>query len=142
MASTPGYPPQTLLGFDFGRKRTGVAVGQMITRSASALVTLHSRDGRPDWSGIGELIAQWQPDALVVGVPLHMDGSEQDMTRAARRFCRQLEGRFHLPVFEAEERLTSYAAEHGAGQHPGEIDKLAAQLILQDWLEQQETSDL
>jgi putative Holliday junction resolvase len=133
---------QTLLGFDYGRKRIGVAVGQQITRSATALTTVRARDGKPDWPAIGQLIAEWKPDALVVGIPYHMDGTEQDMTRAARRFCRQLEGRFRLPVYQADERLTSYIVESSLpaksnnGHH--DIDPLAARLILQDWLQQKE----
>lgn len=136
MAKIPD-PPQTLLGFDFGKKKTGVAVGQALTCTASPLTTLHSRQGKQDWLSIGRLIEEWKPDGLVVGIPYHMDGSEQTMTLAAQKFCRQLEGRYHLPVYEAEERLTSCAAEQDAGKHSKDIDKLAAQLILQDWLQQQ-----
>lgn len=125
----------TLLGFDYGRKRIGVAVGQSLTATASALTTVHARDGKPDWPAIGRLVAEWKPGALVVGIPYHMDGSEQDMTRAAERFCRQLEGRYRLPVYRAEERLSSYIVEsgHAGGQA---VDPLAAQVILQDWLQQ------
>lgn len=129
--------PQTLLGFDFGEKRTGVAVGQALTRTASGLTTLHSRQGKQDWSSISRIIEEWKPDGLVVGIPYHMDGSEQAMTLKTQKFCRQLEGRYHLPVYEAEERLTSCAVEQDAGKHGKDIDKLAAQLILQDWLQRQ-----
>ena len=72
---------QTLLGFDYGRKRIGVAVGQCVTQSATALATVSARDGKPDWTAITRLLEEWKPDALVVGIPYHMDGSEQDMTR-------------------------------------------------------------
>ena len=85
---------------------------------------------------------EWKPDALVVGIPYHMDGSEQDITRAARRFCRQLEGRYRLPVYEADERLSSFIVESGLStQRNGgrDIDPLAAQVILQDWLQQQKS---
>lgn len=132
---------KTLLGFDYGRKRIGVAVGQQLTRSATALTTVRARDGKPDWPAINRLIEEWQPDALVVGIPYHMDGTEQDMTHAARRFCRQLEGRYRRPVHQADERLTSFIVESNlpANNHTRQaIDPLAARLILQDWLQQNE----
>lgn len=136
-AGNPGAT--TLLGFDYGRQRIGVAVGQSLTATASALTTVRARDGKPDWPAIGRLVAEWNPGALVVGIPYHMDGSEQDMTRAAERFCRQLEGRYRLPVYRAEERLSSYIVEQSrtADSERQAIDPLAAQVILQDWLQQQ-----
>ena len=140
MATSPATT-QTLLGFDYGRKRIGVAVGQQVTRSATALTTVSARDGKPDWPAITRLIEEWKPDALVVGTPYHMDGSEQDMTRAAQRFCRQLEGRYHLPVHPADERLSSYIVASGlpgSGKAGQTIDPLSAQVILQDWLQQKE----
>ena len=131
--------PRTLLGFDFGTKRIGVAVGQELTRTATALATLTSPDGGPDWQEITRLIEEWQPDALVVGLPLNLDGSESESSRLARRFGNRLAGRYNLPVFTADERLSSTEAEAIlAEQGPVEkadIDKLAAQLILQSWLE-------
>ena len=133
---------QTLLGFDYGCKRIGVAVGQRLTQSATALSTVSARDGKPDWSAITRLMEEWKPDALVVGIPYHMDGSEQDITRAARRFCRQLEGRYRLPVYEADERLSSFIVESGLSTQRNagrDIDPLAAQVILQDWLQQQKS---
>jgi len=131
--------PQTVLGFDYGKVRTGVAVGQSVTGTATALTTLTSRNHKPDWDGIAALISEWRPDALVVGIPVHMDGSEQEMTQAARKFGRQLHGRFQLPVYEAEERLSSMEAEQhlGSNNDKGAIDREAARLILQSWLEQQ-----
>ena len=132
---------QTLLGFDYGRKRIGVAVGQELTQSATALTTVRAHDGRPDWSAIERLLEEWQPDALVVGIPYHMDGSDQPMTQAARRFSRQLRGRYRLPVYEVDERLSSYIVETGlSGRTTAspDIDPLAAQIILQDWLQQKE----
>ena len=130
-------PTQTLLGFDYGRKRIGVAVGQQLTCSATALTTVQARDGKPDWPAITRLLEEWKPDALVVGIPYHMDGTEQDMTHAAQRFSRQLEGRYKLPVHCAEERLTSYVVESGLNDKTGKtaIDPLSAQVILQDWLQ-------
>lgn len=140
MARQRQQPPPagatTLLGFDYGRKRIGVAVGQSLTATANALTTISAREGKPDWPAITRLVAEWKPGALVVGIPYHMDGSEQDMTRAAERFCRQLEGRYRLPVYRAEERLSSYIVEQRLGGRQA-IDPLAAQVILQDWLQQQ-----
>ena len=131
--------PQIVLGFDYGKVRTGIAVGQSITGTATALTTLTSRNQKPDWEGIATLIKEWQPDALVVGIPVHMDGSEQEMTEAARKFGRQLHGRFNLPIYEAEERLSSMEAEQQLGKDcdKAAIDREAARLILQSWLEQQ-----
>jgi putative Holliday junction resolvase len=131
--------PRTLLGFDFGTRRIGVAVGQELTRTATALVTLTSRDGGPDWAAISRLIEEWQPAALVVGLPLNLDGSESESSRLARRFGNRLAGRYNLPVFTADERLSSSEAEALLADQgrfdKADIDKLAAQLILQGWLE-------
>lgn len=140
---TTTAPPQTLLGFDYGSRRIGVAVGQRITRTASALTTLAALDGQPDWHEIETLIATWQPDALVVGLPLTLDGSHSDTTRAAERFARRLHGRFHLPAYLHDERLSSHAAEHWSTERSGKtapghtLDHVAAQIILQDWLDSQ-----
>jgi putative Holliday junction resolvase len=134
----PLQPAQTLLGFDFGSRRIGVAVGQRITGTASALTTLAARDGQPDWNQISKLLETWQPQALVVGQPLQLDGSRSDITAAAERFARRLEGRFRLPVYLCDERLSSHAAEHWSdtrNAHRGGLDAAAAQIILQDWLD-------
>jgi putative Holliday junction resolvase len=135
--------PRTFLCFDFGTKRIGIAVGQELTRTATALITLNSPDGGPDWAGISKLIEEWQPDALVVGLPLYLDGSESETARLARRFGNRLTGRYNLPVFTADERLSSSEAEAilaSQGRYEkADIDKLAAQLILQSWLEAQTT---
>ncbi|MEE9423080.1 MAG: Holliday junction resolvase RuvX [Gammaproteobacteria bacterium] len=133
---------QALLGFDFGKKRIGVATGQTITQSANPLITLSAKQGAPDWEAIETLIQEWQPNALVVGIPYHMDGSEQPMTLAAERFCRQLEGRFNLPVHRADERLSSVQAESllkEQGDSSSKIDAVAAQIILESWLQQKGT---
>ncbi|MDH5784274.1 MAG: Holliday junction resolvase RuvX [Chromatiales bacterium] len=137
--------PRTLLGFDFGTKRIGIAVGQELTRTATALVTLDSPDGGPDWVGISRLIEEWRPDALVVGLPLNLDGSESETARLAQRFGNRLAGRYNLPVFTADERFSSSEAEAllaAQGRFDkADIDKLAAQLILQGWLEAQLTDN-
>lgn len=135
-------PDQVLLGFDFGEKRIGVATGQSVTRSAHPLLTLPARQGSPDWTRIEALIREWRPGALVVGIPYHMDGSEQAMTQAAERFCRRLEGRFQLPVYRAEERLSSIQAESvlkESGQSADQVDAVAAQIILESWLQPKAT---
>ena len=131
---------QTLLGFDFGVQRIGVAVGQELTGTASALTTLRARDGNPDWNMVSELIRTWRPDALVVGFPLHADGSESNLTRRVKRFIKQLEDRYKLPVHPMDERLSSYAAaqERGEGSHilkSRGTDAVAAREILQSWLQ-------
>lgn len=135
-----------LMGFDFGRARIGVAVGNRATVSATALITVGGRNG-PDWVAIERLLAEWQPAALVVGVPTHMDGSADEMTTAAQGFISELETRFGLPVHPADERLSSREAaarlresrRSGARTRrvrKGDEDSLAAQLILQGWMEQ------
>jgi len=130
----------TLLGFDFGLQRIGVAVGQELTGTATALATVRSCNGKPDWDMITELIRTWQPDALVVGLPLHADGSESGFTRSVKRFILQLEDRYKLPVHPMDERLSSYAAaQHvGEGEHELKsrgIDAVAAKEILVSWLQ-------
>lgn len=131
---------QTLLGFDFGLQRIGVAAGQDITGTATALSTVKSRDGQPDWKIISELMQTWRPDALVVGLPRHDDGTDSDITESVRRFIRQLEGRYRLPVYTMDERLSSQAAREQLDNHDDPeaakgIDAIAARIILQDWLE-------
>jgi len=127
----------TVLGFDYGTRRIGVAVGQTITRSATPLLTLTSRDEAPDWNRITALIEEWKPSALVVGLPYNMDDTEAEIAPRARRFARQLEGRYHLPVHMVDERLTSLEAERMLGpgaEEDGRVDALAAVLILETWL--------
>lgn len=129
-----------LLGFDYGTRRIGVAVGQTLTGAARPLTIVRARDGKPDWEAISRLIAEWQPTALVVGLPVHMDGTEHERTARARRFGNQLAGRYNLPVHRVDERLTSYAAElelRAQGKGGEALDAVAAQLILQSWLDAQ-----
>ena len=129
-------PPQTLLAFDFGKRRIGVAVGQTLTETASPLETVPVKRSAPDWDAISRLIQTWQPDALVVGNPLNMDGSEQTLTRDARRFGNQLRGRFNLPVHAADERLSTVEARSRMaeqGRLGREDDPVAAQIILETW---------
>jgi putative Holliday junction resolvase len=126
----------TLLGFDYGERRIGVAVGQTLTGTATALATLPARDGEPDWQRLAVLLEEWHPDALVVGLPLNMDGSEQTLTQRARRFGNRLRGRHRLPVHFADERLSTREArgrERGVPPREGR-DALAAEVILEGWM--------
>ncbi|MBE9567882.1 MAG: Holliday junction resolvase RuvX [Proteobacteria bacterium] len=134
----------SVLGFDYGKKRIGLATGQTITRSATPCKTINQVDGNPDWSAIGDEIREWKPQALIVGMPYFTDGSENRMTAAARQFCYELEKRFNLPVYEMNEALSSQHAEEILRQHTKinqqnkhEIDKMAAAVIVQRWLDQQ-----
>ena len=133
----------TYLGFDFGRKHIGVAVGRGEVRLAHALDTVAVHSDRPDWDHITRLIQEWRPSALVVGLPLNMDDSENDMTQAAKKFGNRLQGRYNLPVHMVDERLTSVMAKNTlqeAGvpfkRRKSSIDKLAAQAILQAFLDE------
>lgn len=134
--------PLSVLAFDFGTHKIGVAVGQSVTGSATALPELKASNGQPDWNQVATLISQWQPDAFVVGVPVNMDGSEFDLTQRARKFGQRLHGRFGKPWFPMDERLTSFEARELARAQPkgksrgqGLVDSLAASLILQSWFE-------
>ncbi|MCX4192471.1 Holliday junction resolvase RuvX [Methylophaga sp. OBS1] len=135
---------RTILGFDFGMKNIGIAVGQELTRTANPLTAIKARDGIPDWDQIAKLLSEWQPALLIVGLPLNMDGTEQEMTAAARRFGNRLHGRFQLPVEWQDERLSTYEALDHLGirskmdsRQRSDVDQLSAQLILQSWLNQQ-----
>jgi putative Holliday junction resolvase len=129
--------PRTLLGFDYGERSIGVAVGQTLTGTATALGTVAVRRRQPDWATISRIVEEWRPDGLVVGEPLNMDGTTQTMTRRAQRFGRQLAERYRLPVFAADERLSTREArwrmaaegDTARADHP-----LAAQIILETWL--------
>ena len=129
-----------LMSFDFGKKRIGVAIGQTVTQTARPLVTLNAKDGIPDWQTITPLINKWRPDAIVVGIPLNMDGSEQPITASARTFANTLKAQYNLPVFEMDERLTTKDARERIfseggykALQEGQVDQVAAQLILQNW---------
>lgn len=131
----------TVLAFDFGLRQIGLAVGNASLGTCEPLAVLRARDGTPDWLEIARRIEEWQPARLLVGEPLHMDGSDSDMTHRARRFARRLEGRFGLPVTMVDERLTSHEAKSRAREkgHHGDyraapIDAEAASLILESWL--------
>lgn len=130
------------LGFDFGYKRIGVAVGQRLTGSASPLSTLDAKLGVPQWDLIQSLIKQWRPTAMVVGLPTCIDGTEQYTTAASRGFARQLRKRFELPVHLVDERLSTMEARAHLFETGGyrkikksEVDSIAACVILEQWLQ-------
>lgn len=135
----------TLLGFDFGNKKIGVAVGQTTTGTANALATLRSVNQTPDWNAIGRLVQEWQPSGFVVGISRQSDGEDNPITPRMLKFCRQLEGRYGLPVYQQDETLTTFEAKQmlfddvrvNAGKLWEVQDRLAAQLILQTWLNTQ-----
>ena len=138
---------RTALAFDYGRKRIGIATGQELTATTRALATVNVINNKPNWEKIEQLIAEWQPDILIIGLPLNMDGTEQEMSQAARRFSNQLHGRFGLPVELVDQRLTSIEAEEiiseqrrsgriKRSQAKASVDQIAAELILQSWFAQ------
>jgi putative Holliday junction resolvase len=135
-------PDATLLAFDFGTRRIGVAVGSTRLGQARPLSTVEAEQAQVRFAAIAKLIAEWQPQALVVGLPVHADGTAHALTERARRFARQLHGRFELPVLLVDERHTSELAKQALAQagrggraHRAERDALAAQLILQAYLD-------
>ncbi len=134
-------PNGVYIGFDFGYKRIGAAVGQRLTCSASPLPTLDAKQGVPNWSSIQKLIDAWSPEALIVGIPTCIDGSELYTTAAARRFAKQLRKQFTLPVHLVDERLSTVEARGQLFEQGGyrkikktEVDGIAACIILEQWL--------
>ncbi|MGH8582785.1 MAG: Holliday junction resolvase RuvX [Gammaproteobacteria bacterium] len=125
----------TALGFDLGTRRIGVAVGQTLTGTASPLRILKTRRGTPDWEAIKRLVEEWEPSAMVVGMPFHMDGSVHERAGETQRFARQLHGRYGVPVYTVDERLSTHEARARAPSGEG-LDAIAAQLILESWLAQ------
>jgi len=123
-------PPLSFLAFDFGTRRVGVATGNTLTRQAQPLRTI-AAEGDARFDAIGRLIGEWQPNALVVGVPFHPDGVPHDNTDRARRFGRQLHGRFKLPVHEVDERYTTTEA---AADGARDLDAASAAIILNQFL--------
>lgn len=132
--------PKTLLCFDYGLKTIGVAVGQSVTHSASPLTELKANDGSPNWQQVKQLLDEWQPDLLLVGLPLNMDDSESELSQRARKFANRLHGRFGVKVEMADERLSSFAAkgeilerQHSRDFKQHQVDSIAAALILESW---------
>ncbi len=135
----------TYFGFDFGNKKIGLAVGQLITKTASPLQTVRSINQKPDWNIFNKLITEWQPVGLVVGISRQHDGSDNPVTPKILKFCRQLQGRYQIPVHQIDEAYSTYEAKQilfdevrvSAGKLWEVQDQLAAQLILQSWLNEQ-----
>lgn len=134
--------PATLLGFDFGTKSIGVATGQMITATAQPLPAIKANDGIPNWNIVEQVINEWKPDLVVVGLPLNMDGSEQPITQRAKKFANRLNGRFGVKITLQDERLTTASAKEFIFSHggykaldKGKIDSVSAALILESWME-------
>jgi putative Holliday junction resolvase len=129
----------TALAFDFGTGQIGIAVGQTLTGHAQPLQIIKAKDGNPNWADIEKVLQEWQPDRLIVGLPLNMDGSESDFCARARKFARRLHGRFGTAVEMVDERLSSFEAKQQSGQHSrfrdNPVDDTAACLILETWLQ-------
>ncbi|HET8800283.1 MAG TPA: Holliday junction resolvase RuvX [Marinobacter sp.] len=133
-----------LLAFDFGLRRIGVATGQEMLGAGQPLAMIPARDGMPDWDRVAGILREWQPDLVLVGLPLNMDDTENDMCARARKFGKRLHGRFHVAVEMVDERLTSFEAKGDVmaaggrrdfGRHG--VDDRAAVLILETWCRQQ-----
>lgn len=132
----------TAIAFDFGMKSIGCAVGQSITGTAQALPVFKAQDGIPNWDAIAKCLQEWKPDVVVVGLPLNMDGTEQELTLRARKFANRLNGRFGVKVVLQDERLTTIEArseifERGGFRalKKGKVDGISACLILESWFE-------
>lgn len=138
----------TVLAFDFGTRRIGVAVGEMMLGSARPLTTISAEANDTRFAAIGKLIDEWRPGCLVVGLPLSLDGESHEMTERCRRFARQLEGRYRLPVLLVDERLTSTAAEENLRERgldwrrrKASLDAEAAATLLQSYFDECRTRD-
>jgi len=134
---------RTIIGFDFGKKYIGVAVGQEITGSATPLGSVKARDGIPNWDLLANYLKEWQPDLIVVGLPLNMDGTEQQLTLDAKKFGNRIAGRFGVKVEFQDERLTTADAKEQLFSRGGyknlkkdNIDAESARLIIESFFEQ------
>ncbi|MDR0219129.1 MAG: Holliday junction resolvase RuvX [Enterobacteriaceae bacterium] len=135
---------RTVIAFDFGTHSIGAAIGQEITGTARALDSFKAKEGSPNWDKIEKLLKEWQPDLVIVGLPLNMDGTEQLVTTQARKFANRLHGRFGVQVELHDERLTTVEArshlfDHGGYRalDKGKVDSASAVIILESWFEQQ-----
>ncbi|HEY2451443.1 MAG TPA: Holliday junction resolvase RuvX [Scandinavium sp.] len=133
----------TLIGIDFGTRSIGVAVGQRITGTARPLGALKAQDGTPDWTAVEKILKEWQPEAVVVGLPLNMDGTEQPLTARARNFANKIHGRFGVKIILHDERLSTVEARAGLFEHggyralnKGKVDSASAVVILESFFEQ------
>ncbi|OAN19436.1 crossover junction endodeoxyribonuclease RuvA [Photobacterium jeanii] len=136
---------RTVLAFDYGTKSIGVAIGQELTGSANPLAALKARDGVPNWDDIEKILKEWQPDLLVVGLPLDLEGNELEaITPRAKKFANRLHGRFGAQVELHDERLTTVEAKSSLFSQggyrslsKGNIDSQSAVVILESWFERQ-----
>lgn len=131
----------SVIAFDFGMKSIGIAIGQSVTGTASPLHAFRAQDGIPNWDKLAELITQWQPDALLVGLPLNMDGTQQPITASVKRFAGRLKHKYKLPVFLHDERLSTVDAKAKLFELGGykkltkeKVDSVSACLIYESWL--------
>ena len=136
------FPKQdfvSALAFDYGTQRIGVAFGQSISGSAKAVSIIKAKDGIPDWEDIQKLLEEWKPDIFVVGIPYNLDGSDSELLVRATKFAKRLNGRFGIPCYGMDERLSSREAiekihqENGNTKKRAAIDDIAAQIILENW---------
>ena len=127
------------MSFDYGTEKIGIAIGQSISSTAEPLTIIRAKDGIPNWSQITSLIESWRPNFFVVGLPYNLDGSDSKLLQRALKFAQRLNGRFNIPTFGIDERLSSKAAtEKFKTGNPkksvrNEIDDVAAQIILETW---------
>lgn len=135
---------QTVLAVDFGTSSIGFAIGQSLTGTAQPINAVKAKDGTPSWEAISLIINHWQPDLVVVGLPLNMDGTEQEMTHRAKKFANRIHGRYGLPVTMHDERLTTADAKSQLFSAGGYkklkkelIDSMSAVVILESWFENQ-----
>jgi putative holliday junction resolvase len=138
---------KTLLAFDYGTKNIGIACGQTISGTANIIAPIKAKDGIPDWNQVEKILNEWQPELVLVGLPLNMDDSESELSARARKFANRLQGRFGVKIEMVDERLSSFEAKgevmsRGGSRHYKEnpVDSIAARLILEAWLENHKTS--
>lgn len=133
-------PFQKVLGFDYGTKRMGIAVGQTTTGTATALTSLRCKANKPDWQAIGKLIQQWQPNAIVVGRPTHANGDPHCLWPAIDAFCANIKRQWSLPVHPIDEYLSSFEAQQvtsaALSKADRDIDSTAARILVENWLRQ------
>jgi len=134
---------KTILAFDYGLRQIGIAVGNCLTSTTQPLAIIRAKDGIPQWPELEKIVREWQPELIVVGDPLNMDGSDGVLGERARKFARRLHGRLGLTVEMSDERLSSFEAKqsqrdkgHKGHYKDSPIDSYAAELILQTWMRQ------
>lgn len=131
-----------LMAFDFGLRQIGVATGNTRSGIASELTVVNARNGKPNWDEVQKVVREWQPELCLVGLPINMDGTESELSGQARKFARQLEGRFGFQTEMVDERLSSFEAKGRAREegHKGDykavpVDALAAKILVEQWLD-------